>query len=152
MTIKFLLDAILEDLNEEFKNFRLENQRERLVKINTYLYNLPEKQEEEDEAHFPFIVAKPMTGKTDIDDEVVSVFFLFGIHDDNVNKQGHADFINMLEKYKNHLIHKKFVKGFEILHPIEWEVQDEDTHPLYYGGIWTNWKLKTMRQEEDDFI
>lgn len=152
MTVKYLLDAITKDLGEVFETFKLENQKEKYSKINIYQYNLPEKQEEEDEAHFPFIIAKPMTGKANLEDEVVSVFCLLGTYDESINKQGYADLINMIEKYKSHLSHKRIIKNYEIIHPIEWELQDEDSHPLYYAGIWTNWKLRPMEQEEEDFL
>ncbi len=93
-----------------------------------------------------------MLGKADMNEETVSVFYLCGIYDENESKQGYADLLNMIEKYKNHLSHKRLIGDYELIHPIEWEMQDEDTHPLYYAGIWTNWKVSPMRQEEAEFI
>lgn len=80
------------------------------------------------------------------------MLFIIGIHDDNENRQGNVEVINIIEKYKNHLIHNKFIEEFEFLHPFEWTIQDSETHPFYYGGIETRWKLRKIEQKEDEYI
>lgn len=154
MTITFLQDALVEDVKQEFKGFKLVNQNEELANINIYPQNLPEKKEENDIKHFPFIIVKLVNGKLESieDDETVIVLFIIGIYDDNENKQGGKDIINIIEKYKNHLIHKKFIDKYELLYPLEWSIQEEDLHPFYYGGIETKWKIKKMQQKESEFI
>ena len=148
MSVKYLLDEIEKNLQEVFKGYKLVNQREKLASLNIYQYNLPEKQEEYDEEHFPYIIIRPTEGSLNQDEETVTTTLIFGISDDRENKQGAADITNMIEKYKNHLANKKFVGTYEVLFPITWELQDEDTHPLYFGGIAVMWKLHNMKQKE----
>lgn len=154
MTASFLQDALIKDLQDEFTGYKLVNQKGKLANFNIYPEALPEKKEENDENHFPFIIVKVINGKSaDIeDDETVTVLFIIGIYDDNENRQGNIEILNIIEKYKNHLIHNKFIDGFEFAHPYEWTIQDEETYPFYYGGIETRWKLKKIEQKEDEYI
>jgi hypothetical protein len=152
MTIKYLLDALIKDFKEEFEGYKLINQNNRMVDINVYPYNLPEKKTEDDEAHFPFFLVKPATGKAIQDEESVVIAFVIGVHDDNENKQGFAEILNIIEKYKNHLMYQKYIGGFELIYPLEWAMQEDDEHPFYYAGIETNWKIRKMSQKEDEYI
>lgn len=148
MTIALLLNAIEEDLTKTYEDYKLINQKDRLTNLNIHQYNLPVKEEEEDEKHFPYIVIMPQIGKLEIDEETVTTTLTYGIYDENDNKQGFADILNMIERYKNHLIHKRMIGGYEVLFPITWEIQDEDSHPAYFGGIAITWKLQSMKEEE----
>lgn len=152
MTIKFLLDAVEKDLKEVLKDYRLVNQRDKITKINIYQYNIPVKKEEEDEAHFPYIIIMPEMGELDMAEETVTTTISFGVYDDNDNKQGFADILNMIEKYKNHLVHERVIDGYEVLYPIKWEMQDEDSHPAYFGGIAVTWKMRQMKTREESNI
>ncbi len=150
MIIKYLLDEIVKDLTVVFQGYRLINQKDNLAALNIYEYNLPEKKEEEDEEHFPYIIVRPVLGRLNLDDETVTTTLTIGIYDENENKQGFADIMNMIEKYKNHLIHERLIGGYEVLYPINWELQDDDSHPAYFGGMEMTWKLQSMKPEEEE--
>ncbi len=152
MTIQFLLKEIVKDLTTVFSGYRLINQKDKLAALNIYPYNLPEKIEEADEAHFPYIIVMPQIGKLDLDSESVTTTLTIGVYDLSENKQGFADILNIIEKYKNHLIYERLIGGYEVQYPIVWEMQDEDTHPAYYGGMEIAWKLKPMESKEEGYI
>lgn len=152
MTIQFLLKEMVKDLTMVFRGYRLINQRDNIVSLNIYPYNLPEKKEDEDEDHFPYIIIMPQTGKLDLDNEGVITTLTIGVYDESENKQGFADILNIIEKYKNHLIYERLIGGYEVQYPIIWEMQDEDTHPAYYGGMEIAWKLKPMESKEEGYI
>lgn len=152
MSVKFLLDDIEKDLHDVFQGYKLTNQKDELRALNIYQYNLPEKKEEADEEHFPYIIIRPTDGILDSDHEIATTTIIFGVYDESENKQGAADLMNMIEKYKNHLAYSVIVGNYEVIFPITWEMQDEDTHPFYFGGMAIIWKLQNMKQKEADFI
>lgn len=153
-TIKYLQDALIEVLKKEFTGYKLVNQQENLVNFNIYPNSLPEKKRENDENHFPFFITKVINGKIESmnDDETVIILILIGIFDDNDNNQGNKEIINIIEKCKNFLMNSRFIQGYELIYPLEWAIQEEDTKPYYYGGIETRWKIKKIKEKEDEYI
>lgn len=153
-----LINALEEDAKKEFEGFKLirladDEETYELANINVYKMDLPVKMRENDENHFPFIIINVLDGSiSDInEDEVVTVDYLFGLYNDDSNKQGGLDLLVEIEKMKNHLIHKKYIKSYEIMHPIKWVIQEEDLHPYYYGVLEVKVKIKRIEQERDEW-
>lgn len=150
----FLQDALVEELKELFKGYKLTNSKKDLSDIHVFPQNLPFRKKEEDSVPFPYILVCLEEGEiSDYENYNVKLHLIIGIHDSNPNAQGDRDVINMITRIYQHLFGKKIIADkYEIMHPFVWVLQDEDTHPKYIGGIETNWKLKTICQQEVDFI
>lgn len=150
----FLQDALVNELKELFTGYKLINSKKDLVDINIYPQHLPYRKKEDDKPPFPYILVSIEEGEiSNYDEYFVQIYLVIGIQDSNENAQGDRDVINIITTIYQHLFNKKIIDGkYEIVYPFKWAIQDEDTFPKFMGGIETNWKLKTMKQEEDRYI
>lgn len=150
----FLQDALVDELKVLFKGFKLYNSKNQLSEISVFPQNLPFRRKEDEITPFPHILVCLEEGEiTDFDTYNVKIHIIIGIHDSRPDAQGERDIINMITRIYEHLFNKKIIaKKYEIMHPFVWVLQDEDTHPKYKGGIETNWKLRTISQQEVEFL
>lgn len=149
-----LQDALVEEMKELFKGYKLINSKKELSEINVFAQNLPFRKKEDEITPFPHIIVSLEEGEIlDYETYNIKVYLIIGVHDSDPNAQGERDIINMITRIYQHLFYKRFIAdGFEILFPFKWVLQDEDTHPKYKGGIETNWKMRTICQKEEEFL
>ena len=150
----FLQQALVKEMKELFQGYKLYNSKNEFVDINVFSQHLPYRKKEDDKRPFPYILVCLEEGEVPNEEEHnVMIYLVVGIYDLNENAQGDMEVINILTTIYEHLFHKRFIDDrYEIQYPFKWVIQDEDTFPKYIGGAETNWKLKTMKQEEDEFI
>lgn len=147
----FLQEALVNEIEALFAGFKTENASGKLAPLNVYPQSLPEKQDEDDSAYFPYVVVRIMDGGLDNEDGAANcrIVFVTGIYDSNPNYQGNKTILNILQKIQTHLFSKRIVAGkFKIEYPYNWQIYDEeDLHPYYFGGAETNWTLPAVQQE-----
>ena len=94
-----LQKALVEEVKEELKGYLTLNNNE-YVEFNVYPQNLPAKKGKDDKDHFPYVLVcldeETISGEEE--NNIVAIYFLVGIQDDNPNKQGHFDVANVLNK------------------------------------------------------
>ncbi|CAM3851317.1 MULTISPECIES: hypothetical protein [Paenibacillus] len=155
MSTPYLLqDALVEEIKALFAGFETENAAGLPAPLNVYPQSLPEKTDEDDSAHFPYIVVRIKDGGIESEEEAAScrIILVAGIYDPNPNYQGNKTILNILQKIETHLLSKRIIAGkFRIEYPYNWQIyDDEDLHPYYFGGAETNWTLPAVKQEAYD--
>lgn len=156
-----LQDGLLEELEEILKDELFKNESYDLedeiskeyIPLNFFTQDLPlESSREEDESHFPYIIVKMDSGSVQDADSAheVKVIVVVGLFDNNSNKQGYRDvmhIINMIyERFaKNPLLCNQYVAKM----PFNWALQDEDTHPYYFGGFEMSFEIPAIKKEDE---
>lgn len=143
MTQVFLLDAIMEDLKELFSHERLENSLGVEREIQIYAQDTPVR-EADDEAEDteappePYVVVCIRGGKTADDEaaQIIEVVLVACVYDPDTERKGFRDALHMINKiYQHYSANAVIGNRWEVLYPIEWTTQEEDTHPYYFAGM-----------------
>lgn len=148
-----LQKALVEEVKEELKGYLTLNNNE-YVEFNVYPQNLPAKKGKDDKDHFPYVLVcldeETISGEEE--NNIVAIYFLVGIQDDNPNKQGHFDVANVLNKLEARFLKNRLVAGmFRIQFPITKKFQEEDTWPKFIGGMTTLWNVHKCLIEETEY-
>lgn len=144
---------LVEEVKEELKGYLTLNNNE-YVEFNVYPQNLPAKKGKDDKDHFPYVLVcldeETISGEEE--NNIVAIYFLVGIQDDNPNKQGHFDVANVLNKLEARFLKNRLVAGmFRIQFPITKKFQEEDTWPKFIGGMTTLWNVHKCLIEETEY-
>lgn len=68
--------------------------------------------------------------------ESVKVILIFCTSDADTERSGHEDIMNMMQKVKERIAGNPQIGAFFTAElPVKWVVQDDDTYPIYYGGM-----------------
>ena len=73
--------------------------------------------------------------------QIVSVVIVFGIFDDREENQGHETVLIMIERIMERFAKDPLLSGQLTVVPIDenhmfnWSLQDESTHPYFYGAL-----------------
>ena len=148
-----LQKALVEEVKEELQGYLTLNNNE-YVEFNVYPQNLPAKKGKDDKDHFPYVLVcldeETISGEEE--NNIVAIYFLVGIQDDNPNKQGHFDVANVLNKLEARFLKNRLVAGmFRIQFPITKKFQEEDTWPKFIGGMTTLWNVHKCLIEETEY-
>lgn len=148
-----LQKVLVEEVKEELKGYLTLNNNE-YVEFNVYPQNLPAKKGKDDKDHFPYVLVcldeETISGEEE--NNIVAIYFLVGIQDDNPNKQGHFDVANVLNKLEARFLKNRLVAGmFRIQFPITKKFQEEDTWPKFIGGMTTLWNVHKCLIEETEY-
>ena len=148
-----LQKALVEEVKEELKGYLTLNNNE-YVEFNVYPQNLPAKKCKDDKDHFPYVLVcldeETISGEEE--NNIVAIYFLVGIQDDNPNKQGHFDVANVLNKLEARFLKNRLVaEKFRIQVPITKKFQEEDTWPKFIGGMTTLWNVHKCLIEETEY-
>lgn len=143
MTQELLLDAMKEDLKELLRHRRLKDSAGTEREIQVYAQYLPvtESDEETDEpgAHpEPYVVVRVHGGKTDDDDapQIIDAVLVVCVCDEAIDRQGHRDAMHLINEIYHHYSANAVIGGkWEILYPMEWAMQEDDTHPFYFAAM-----------------
>lgn len=86
----------------------------------------------------PFIIVRCEAGKIPDDDspQIMDYSIIFCTYDDDVKRTGWQDVVSIRERIIQKLCSEPYFGGaFTIQKPISWAMQQDDTHPYYYGAI-----------------
>lgn len=157
MTALTFMDDLCRELKLLFSDFRFLDESGETTKVNIYQQSLPIPSGEDDPEPFPYIVVRAEYGgkSSPQNPETIKVGFIIGVYDDNLNNQGHKDVLLMIDRIRqmferNPLLCKKYYRLHAEQHPINWTLQDEDSHPYFFGGIEMTFALPTINQEDEN--
>ncbi|AKL95013.1 hypothetical protein CACET_c15640 [Clostridium aceticum] len=153
MIVTFLQDCLIKELQDILGGMLFKNSRDERVPINIYSQYLPAKEDEDDEQHYPYIIARVLDGDDSEENQPASckIMLIIGLYDEDDRYQGYKDVMNVIEKIRQFLLKKRMVAGQFILeYPLQWAVNEEDVYPFYFGGIETNWTLPGIRMEDEE--
>ncbi|MFW6680669.1 hypothetical protein ACOAOT_23890 [Lacrimispora sp. AGF001] len=80
--------------------------------------------------------------------QLLNVAICFGIFNDDVKNQGHREMLNLFQRvYSRFAVDPLLDKQYTCTGEFEWALQDEDTHPYFFGAISTKFKMAGYRRE-----
>lgn len=143
MTQEFLQDAMVADLKELFAHERLKSSLGVEREIQIYPQDVPIR-ESDDEAQDkkappePYVVVRLRGGKTESDDDpqIIDAVLVACVYDPDPGRQGYRDALHIINKIYHHYSACAVIGNrWEVLYPMEWTTQEEDTHPYYFTAM-----------------
>lgn len=143
MTQEFLQDAMVADLKELFAHERLKSSLGVEREIQIYPQDVPIR-ESDDEAQDkeappePYAVVRLRGGKTESDDDpqIIDAVLVACVYDPDPGRQGYRDALHIINKIYHHYSACAVIGNrWEVLYPMEWTTQEEDTHPYYFTAM-----------------
>lgn len=149
-------DALVEMLEELFKGKKYNGQQGRKA-LKVYKQDLPVPEENDedvdtDAAAAPYIVARMSGGSVKNDDGPQEVEFSLIIcaYDEGVEREGYQDVANIKEDIVQRLCTRPYFGGcFTVLKPVAWAMQNDDTHPYYFGACNFNCTAPALTQDTE---
>lgn len=166
-----LQDDLIKDLQALFKGYRLEapnsKSGDRQMQVFPQELPIPKPQEREDipadmlenglagdvteNDPYPYIIVRILDGeiKDMREAQTVSVLLLIGIYDSGEERQGHKRLLDVIAKIYDRYARTPVInKKHRLLWPIGWTLQDEESHPYYFGGLETKWEVAGIEAED----
>lgn len=159
MTAFELQDDLIEELQFIFAGTQLDspkfdNEGKTVVTgINLFAQSLPIREDDEEEDPYPYIIVRIDSGDMkEGSAHLVKIRILIGIFDESNDTNGHKDVLNVIQKIyerfaRNPVLANKYVMQDNSENPFTWVLQDEDTHPYYFGAIEIIWETRAIRRE-----
>lgn len=98
--------------------------------------------DEDPDAFFPYYIVRVLGATTHEDDDywTWSVIILLGIHDADPDNGGHFSLLNAMTRITSRFGQEAVLGcqghvGFRVLPEMEMQLQDEDTHPYFFGVV-----------------
>jgi hypothetical protein len=148
-----LLDEVIAETKVLFSDYKAKNVNGDLVPLNIYPQSLPAKKSEDDDDHFPYLIARLVDGddEGELEANTCKVRFIAGTFDDDANGQGFRDVCNIIDILYQHFFKKRVLaKKYRIEFPFSWSLTDEDFYPFNFGGMETNWVVGKVSMLDDD--
>lgn len=149
-------DALVEMLVELFDGKKYNGQEGRKA-LNIFKQDLPVPEDNDadvdtDAAAAPYIVAR-MTGGEIVDDnepQKVEFTLIMCAYDTGGAREGYQDVANIKEDIVQRVCTAPYFGGaFTILKPIVWAMQQDDTHPYYFGACTLTCTAPAMTQDTE---
>ena len=164
MTPSVLQDALVSELGDLLSHETYPNSRGEHVPIKVYPQDLPiqnsfdEEGEPFESTPDPYLIVRLNEGSVENTDsaQTVDVILVICLYDNQSNRQGYRDVLHVMnqimERYgKNQMVgpmeHGRTALPFTLLHPIKWVMQDDDTHPYYFGAMNLKFETPAVCQE-----
>lgn len=147
-----LQDALSRELKKLFSNETYLNQSNTYEGIKVFSQDLPAESNREDEENdpFPYIINRLVDGNVTDESSAheVKLILIIGIYDQAQNKQGYRDVLHIIQTIyerfgKENVLDKRYVAKM----PFKWTLQEEDSHPYYFGGIEMSFDIPAIRRE-----
>lgn len=143
MTQEFLLDAIVEELRKVFKHTKLKNSLGVARAVQVYPQDVPVRTDDDEGENKeappePYVLVRIRGGKTEDDNapQVIEAVAVACVYDEDENRQGFRDALHIINTiYQHYSADAVIGNRWEVIYPIEWTTQDEDTHPYYFAAL-----------------
>jgi hypothetical protein len=147
-------DALVELLNELFEGKKYAGQEGRKA-LRVFRQDLPIPEDNDvdadsDQACAPYIVVRMSNGQIKDDDAPQAVEFSLIIcaYDTGRLREGFEDVENIIEDIVQRFCSRPyFGGGFTVIKPMAWALQQDDTHPYYFGAVSLTCTVPTMSQD-----
>jgi hypothetical protein len=150
MTPVGTIDAICRFLEETLKNLRPDEKN-----VTVYPYSLPDpdpaammRDSGETpvtyEGMMPAVIVAPISFEDKMFEDgtsLLTVSLLAGIYSYD-HKEGPLRVINILERVRRSLLSNRILEdACEVQEPLNWQMYDDGTKPLWFGEMITNWRI-----------
>lgn len=140
-TAQLCHDALVEMLEELFEGKKYIGQEGRKP-LRFFQQDLPIPEDDDEDvdtdmAYAPYIVVRMGEGviKNDDDPQVIEFSLVICTYDTGKKRDGYRDVTNIKEDIVQRACAAPYFGGaFTILKPIAWALQQDDTHPYYFGA------------------
>ncbi len=108
-------------------------------------------EEEEDKVDpYPYCIVRIMDGSHLEADSTVTTNMEIGLYYNETDNQGHTRLLNVINRIchrflANPVLDHRYLR----IGKIEWALQEGDTHPYYYGGVATSWRVPGIEREDE---
>ena len=167
MTQIFLQDAVVDDLEELFKDYRLTNSLGVEREVRVFRQDTPIREGEDVEDDLvedtenaaaaedpnvpePYIIVRLASGEVPAQDEnqTVAIVLVVCVCDPDRNRQGYRDALHIVNTILDHYGSDGVVgKKFQVQYPIRWTPGEEDTHPYYFAAVALNFEAPAIFKE-----
>lgn len=153
VTFAALLEAVAEDLQSLFAGYTLVNSAGEEQTLHIYQQDLPVRDYEEDVQEpppEPYIIVRLRSGGVAEEQEPqkLEILLLICVFDEDKNRQGYRDAMRILfEIYRHYAACNLLGRRWLVRYPINWTMQDEDTHPYYFAALSFNVEAPAIRKE-----
>ena len=149
-------DALVDMLEELFEGKKYNGQQGR-KELKIYKQDLPIPQSDDadvdtDKAEAPYIVVRMTGGQIEDDDSPQTVDFSLIVcaYDTGLGREGWQDVANIKEDIVQRVCTRPYFGGaFTILKPVVWAMQQDDTHPYYFGACTLTCTAPAMTQDTE---
>lgn len=146
MTARMLQQDLKKEIESllEHKMFQSPDGTEK--KVSVFEQFIPAMQNEDDTDPFPYVIVRLESGTIpDIDKmQETVVTLLLGVYDDS-GYRGHDAIMEMMQAIANRFCDDNILaKRYELQHPIEWAMQDEESYPYYFGAMSLTFTSRTI--------
>jgi hypothetical protein len=157
MTPALTIEAISRFLEEGLSNIRPDGDAGTEREITVYRCNLPDPSPaimaqnaapgaESYEGMMPAVIVTPISFEDKAFEDgtaLMSVSLMVGVHSKDVmNTRGPWAVMNILERIRRLLLTHRVLEGScEVREPISWNLFNEDTKPLWFGEMMTQWRV-----------
>lgn len=155
MTQENLLDAVVADLTELFEDCKLKNSLnfERVVRV--FPQNLPIRDGNDEETDpeappEPYVLVRIPSGELpgNGEQQTISVLLAICVCDRDPNRQGYRDTLHIINEILLHYGACDIVGGrYQVVYPIKWATQEEDTHPYYFAAVSISFEAAAIFKE-----
>lgn len=145
LTASDLQRALITEIEDVLKNLLNKSaDGEQTEGFKGYAQFLPILKNDDDDPdqYFPYFIVRVQNGTTkdDGDPWTVTVDILLGIHDADENNAGHFHIMNAINRITRRFCEEATLgtaghKAYRCQSEIQWDLQDEDTYPYYFGGV-----------------
>ena len=81
--------------------------------------------------------------------QAVNINLLIGVYEPDYDKQGHKDILTIIARIYERFAKEPVLNGRYILqYPVLWSLQEEESHPFYFGGVSLTFEAAAVRRED----
>lgn len=155
LTAHGLQTALVDELKTLFSDTLMRNPlgEDRPPEVFEQQLPVPQDDYDADMSFAPYIIVQLYSGK--IEDfhtpghgKQLQVDMLFCIFNDDRNRNGHIELLNMIQRVENYLGARGRVKNFILSKPFEWVLENSDNYPYYFGAATANFEAPRVTQED----
>ena len=167
MTPIFLQDALVEELQDLFQDFRSQAPDGTRRPLNVFAQYLPKREHSIDQRvtqgrpgpaqkrpadpRFPYICVDLTSGEIPEGrnaDHTRSTVLVIGTYHNGCDRQGARDVFNIIDRIYDRysrmpVMGKKYVLKF----PIRWYLQEDEPYEYFFGGMELDWLVPAIRRE-----
>ena len=154
MTPLELIDALAEELEELFKDWRYKCKKGDLIPINIYKQDLPKLDIDysQDEMPVPYLIVRLIRGNDTGErnsNYVVSVCIIAAVWDGDNDSRGYRDLQNILQE-----IYLRFQKDNNLRNKAaytgewNWVAQEDNYYPYFIGACNLDFRISAVRKED----
>ena len=109
-------------------------------RVSVHMQDLPYKEirtEEDDDRPEPYVIVRLADSSTAEPGAHPTIRFLVVccVFDEEPNRQGYRDAVHLMNKIFLRFVEDGVVGNSNLIYPVNWTTQEDDTHPYYFTGV-----------------